>query len=227
MWLYNCRFFSEESNLSALKTVGVINYAKSFQLSDGSIINCLIYDTGGQEQYKSINESYFKSADAILLVYDISNKKSFDEIQNYYVEKIRESCKVNIPILLLGNKTDLEEYREVPRELGIKLAEKENYGFTESSCLKNHNVAGAFETLVERWNFENLNKQDKIKKEKKNEKKTPRKLTRAITEFNLERNFLEGDFTPDNEPEEERPNSFTFQLSKTKKKNEKEKKCCH
>ena len=139
----------------------------------------MIYDTGGQERYRCINVTYYKRADAILLVYDISNKKSFEEIQNYYVSKIREICQEDIPILLLGNKTDLEGMRQVTKEQGIELAKNENYEFKESSCVQNLNVAGAFEALIERWNIENH------KKEKLELNKTERRV-RAFSEFDLE-----------------------------------------
>ncbi len=66
---------------------------KSFQLSDDSVVNCLIYDTAGQEGYNSINESYYQKAETILLVYDISNRKSFEQIKNYYYPKIEKTVK--------------------------------------------------------------------------------------------------------------------------------------
>ena len=135
--------------------MGIDHFVRTFQLSDGSLINCFIYDTCGQERYNSINESYYKKADAILLVYSIADLDSFEKIKNYYVEKINECCKDKIPILLLGNKTDLEKDRKVTNEMGIELALKEKYEFKESSCIENKNVAGAFESLVERWNFQN------------------------------------------------------------------------
>ena len=71
----------------------------------------MIYDTAGQERFNAINESYYQKADAILLVYDISDRKSFEQIKNYYCPKIEELCKKNIPIILLGNKTDKENER--------------------------------------------------------------------------------------------------------------------
>ena len=85
---------------------------------------------------------------------DISNKKSFEKIKNYYIEAINENCKKDIPIILLGNKADLENEREISKEEGMLLAKQEDYEFDECSCLKNINVASAFETLLERWNFE-------------------------------------------------------------------------
>jgi small GTP-binding protein len=128
-------------------------YSKTFQLSDGSVVNVFIYDTCGQEKYNAINKSYYHKADAILLVYDISNKKSFNTIKKFYCQKIKEFCKKNIPIILLGNKADLPN-REVQTEEGIALALQEKYKFKETSCVKNENVADAFEALIEMWNIE-------------------------------------------------------------------------
>ena len=130
------------------------------------MVNCFLYDTCGQEKYKAINESYYKKAEAVLLVYDISQKDSFQEIKDYYCPKIKDFFKKNIPIILLGNKADLEDKREVKNEEGMKLALQEKYKFKETSCLKNENVADAFEALIEMWNIEVL-KKNIIKKERR------------------------------------------------------------
>ena len=97
-------------------------YPVTYRLSDGSVINVHIEDTCGQERFDSICESYYKDADGVLLVYDIANKKSFDRIKLYYVNKIKEKCKNGIPIILLGNKADLEEKREVSQQDAINLS---------------------------------------------------------------------------------------------------------
>ena len=144
--------------MATLMTSQVDFIPKSFQLSDGSVVSCLIYDTCGQERYNSINESYYRKADAVLLVYDITDKKSFEAIKNYYCKKIRELCKSKIPIILLGNKADRESERQIKIEEGIDLALKEKLKFKETSCLKNENVADAFEALIEMWNIENKKK---------------------------------------------------------------------
>ena len=111
-------------------------------------------DTAGQERFKSINTSYYRKADCCLLVYDISDKYSFDQLKDYFIETIKEKCKKNIQIILLGNKTDLEDKRQVSSEDGANLALVNNYIFLETSCLKNKNVADAFETLIEITNRE-------------------------------------------------------------------------
>ena len=94
-------------------TLAIDFISKTFQLSDGSIVNCLIYDTCGQERYNSINESYYRKADAVLLVYDISKRRTFEVLKDYYCPKIKEFCKKNIPIILLGNKEDKKKIREI------------------------------------------------------------------------------------------------------------------
>ena len=139
-------------------TIAVDFVSKTFQLSDGSIVNCFIYDTAGQEKFNSINETYYKKADAVLLVYDVTNRLSFDLVKEYYSKKIKELCKKNIPIILLGNKTDKVKERKVQQEEGVKLALAHNYKFNETSCLKNDNVSDSFEALIEMWNLEELKK---------------------------------------------------------------------
>ena len=106
-------------------------------------------DTGGQERFKAINELYYKNADCCLLVYDITNESSFKEIKDYYINKIKNECIKNVKVILLGNKTDLEEQRIINLENACSLALENNFIFKETSCVKNENVADAFETLIE------------------------------------------------------------------------------
>ena len=122
-------------------------------------------DTAGQERFKAINTSYYRKADCCLLVYDITNRKSFEEIENYFNEKIKEKCKKNIQVILLGNKTDLENKRKVQSDEGANFSLKNNYIFMETSCFQNTNVSDAFETLIEITNREaikNKNNNDNI-----------------------------------------------------------------
>ena len=155
-------------------TIGTPNYFTSFKLSDGSLVNVHTYDTAGQENYKSLTENYYKKADCCLLVYDIANSESFKECKNYYNGCIKEKCKKNIKVMVLGNKTDLENERQVSSKEGADFAVENEYIFMETSCYKNTNVANAFETLIEITNIEakkngtNNNKGMKLKNEKTN-----------------------------------------------------------
>ena len=74
-----------------------------YKLSDGSLVNVQLKDTAGQERFRAINNCYYKKADYCLLVYDITDVKSFEECKNYYNKQINDSCKKNIPVILLGN----------------------------------------------------------------------------------------------------------------------------
>ena len=136
------------------------------QLSDGSIINLKVLDTAGQERYHSIIESYYHQADCCLLVYDITSRNSFEKVKNYFIGKIKEKCKKNTKVILLGNKTDLEDKREVSQDEGKDLADENRFIFMESSCKDNYNVSDAFTTLVEMNNnkFKKLNETNIVNK---------------------------------------------------------------
>ena len=135
-------------------TVGLPNYFVSYKLSNGSLVNVQLKDTVGQERFRAINTSYYKKADCCLLVYDITDIKSFEDCKNYYNKQINDSCKKNIPVILLGNKTDLSSERKVDPEDATNFALKNKYIFMESSCVNNENVANAFEALIEITNIE-------------------------------------------------------------------------
>ena len=173
----NFSFLNGQPSLIDTSSIGLPHSYNNYKLSDGSIANVQIMDTAGQERFKSLNTSYYRKADCCLLVYDITNINSFEECTNYFNEKIKENCKENIPIILIGNKTDLENERKVSSELAQNFALENNYIFMETSCLKNENVADAFETLIEITHRELLN--NKTEKGPENEnikitKETPK-----------------------------------------------------
>ena len=156
-----------------MATIGIEHFFQCVQLNDGSIIKLNLKDTAGQERYSSITENYYKKADCCLLVYDITSLISFEKVKKYYVEKIKESCKSNIKIVLLGNKTDLKNKREVEDIDGRDLALASGYIFMESSCKDNYNVSDAFTALVEMTNNDlkkgNKNNNATLKNKKKKE----------------------------------------------------------
>ena len=191
----------------------------------------MIYDTAGQERFNAINESYYQKADAILLVYDISNRKSFEQIRNYYCPKIEENCKKNIPIILLGNKTDKENEREVSIEEGAELAVEHKFKFKETSCVKNENVADAFEALIEMWNVEYRKK--RIIQTMRSEE-LPRSRTRFYTSSNLNKEKENNTFKHNsiyledkNEESNQKKETFKIKGDKHKKDNKDKKKKCH
>ena len=166
-----------------ITTVGFNEEVVNLQLSDGSLVNCRISDTAGQEKYRSLGKKYYNSADCCLLVYDITSKKSLEEIKKFYIKEINENCKKDIKVILLGNKTDLEgiKNREVSPEEGANLALENGYIFMESSCAHNTNVADAFVTLIEKTNIEmrkngNINGNHTLKTKKNKDRKHSKKV---------------------------------------------------
>ena len=121
---------------------------ETFELPDGSFVNCEIMDTGGQEEFDAQNRLYYKRADCCLLVYDITRKDTFDAIKNFYIKEIKDNCIEDIKVILLGNKTDLKDQRQVTLKEGSKLASKQKFYFMETSCEQNFNVMDAFETII-------------------------------------------------------------------------------
>jgi len=132
----------------------------------GLLMEVQLYDNGGQRRYRSMVEQLYSGVNSIILIYDITDKESFEECKNYYKVKIKDLCKNNIPIILIGNKSDLEDKREVTKEEGFKFASKNKYMFKETSCLKNEKVYEAFEEIIlETYFFKIRDKENIDKKE--------------------------------------------------------------
>ena len=109
-------------------------------------IDC--YDDFGQEKYWPILCYKYPHADGIILVYDITDRYSFEVCKDYFEEKINVLCPKNIKKILLGNKSDLEDKRVIKIEEGLNFAEKYGYKFDEISCRYNKNVFKAFEEFI-------------------------------------------------------------------------------
>jgi len=147
-------------------------------------------DTAGQERYNSLNESYYKQADCCLLMYDITSRDSFEKIEDYYIGNIKSYCRKDIKVILLGNKTDLEEDRKVSQDEGKNLAKDNDYIFMESSCKDNYNVSDAFTTLVEMTNNE-YNKSNRINKDNNTNKNNNINKTQSFILRENKRNLIE------------------------------------
>ena len=105
-----------------------------------------IWDTAGQERFKTITASYYKGAHGIILVYDITDRQSFKDIENWLAE-IDKYGNENVVKLLVGNKSDLEASRQVKAEEGKTLADSLGIKFLETSAKDAVNVEKAFTTL--------------------------------------------------------------------------------
>ena len=125
-----------------------------------SILFIYLSDLFGQERWFSVRKDEVQNADGIILIYDISDKESFENSKYFYEYKIKNLCKKSIKKLLLGNKCDLKEKRVISREQGLKFASENNYKFKEISCRANENVFEAFEEFILDFYNDLLNKKN-------------------------------------------------------------------
>ena len=139
------RYTKNEFNADMRSTIGVEFGLKFLKIEDFQL-KIQIWDTAGMERYRSITNAYYKGAKGVIIVYDICRKKSFENVDNW-IEDFKSKADEDAVILLIGNKCDLIESREVTMEEAERKAQKNQYGFMETSAKDNNNVQKAFETL--------------------------------------------------------------------------------
>lgn len=114
---------------------------------EGKTVKAQIWDTAGQERYRAITSAYYRGAVGALLVYDITKRQTFDNVQRW-LRELRDHADSNIVIMMAGNKSDLNHLRAVSPEDAQMLAEKEGLSFLETSALEALNVENAFQTIL-------------------------------------------------------------------------------
>ena len=123
-------------------TIGVEFGARLIEMGNDQI-KLQIWDTAGQEQFRSITRSYYRDAAGALLVYDITRRESFNHLEKW-LEEARLNGNKNMTIMLIGNKSDLEHRRVVSTEEGREFAERNGLVFLETSAKSAENVELAF-----------------------------------------------------------------------------------
>nr|AMZ00347.1 Ras superfamily small GTPase Rab8 [Nilaparvata lugens] len=140
------RFSEDAFNTTFISTIGIDFKIRTIEL-DGKKIKLQIWDTAGQERFRTITTAYYRGAMGIMLVYDVANEKSFENIKNW-IRNIEENASADVEKMLLGNKCELTEKRQVTRERGEQLAIEYGIKFMETSAKASINVEEAFFTLA-------------------------------------------------------------------------------
>ena len=156
------RFTKDQFGGVYLTTVGMDFQDKIIEIEDKKI-RLQVWDTAGQERFRNVTKSYFQSSHGLLVVYDITDKESFEKI-NFWMKNIKENAPENAKLILVGNKCDLANERQVSYEEGEKKASNYNIKFFESSAKDGTNVNELFFYLA------NEIYQDEKTKEKDNKK---------------------------------------------------------
>ena len=157
------QYIRKEFSLNTKSTVGVEFGAKIIKI-ENKMIKAQIWDTAGEERYRSVTNAYYKGAKGAFVVYDITNKLSFESIEKW-IQDLKINSDHNITLLLIGNKKDLEDKREVSKEEGEEKAKTFGLGFIETSACTGENIDKAFETMLKEVfnkNFTNNNSEEEL-----------------------------------------------------------------
>jgi Ras-related protein Rab-1A len=130
-----------------MSSIGVDFKSKQIELDD-KLIKLQIWDTAGHEKFRTITTSYYKSAHAIIILYDITEQSSFEHIKTWMVE-IDKFAKQGVLKIMAGNKKDLEDKRQVTKEEGQELADAYGLLFFETSAKTDVNVKTVFNNSLE------------------------------------------------------------------------------
>ena len=129
-----------------MPTIGVDFKIRTINV-DEKVCKLQIWDTAGQERFKTITSSYYKGAHGIIVVYDITDRDTFNAVHTWMSE-IEKYTQDNITRILVGNKTDLENRRAVSFEEGQEMANHYGVRFLETSAKECRNVETAFTTMT-------------------------------------------------------------------------------
>lgn len=139
------RFIENKFFDSYISTIGIDFFKKKVEIGDNEI-DLQIYDSAGQEKYKSISKQYYHNSEGILLVFDLTSQESFVALDEW-IEDL-EKVEKDLPIVLVGNKSDLDD-RDVSEEEINKIINDKKFDYFETSALNGSNVNEAFMKLTE------------------------------------------------------------------------------
>ena len=144
------RYCDKSFQEAHLSTIGLDYRLKSMTLQNDKKIKLQIWYTAGQDRFRAITKNYYKGANGIILIYDVTNKQSYENVKNWLTQ-IKEEANPNVIIYLAGNKIDVEEdQRVITTEDGQKIADEYKLPFKETSAKNGINVNEIFQELVEK-----------------------------------------------------------------------------
>ena len=180
---------STESSLSAQfvsKTIEYVDFGKTIKFD--------IWDTVGQEKFRSIAKIFYKDAKVIILVYDITSKKSFDALNNFWYDEIRNNCNDAVVLAVVGNKNDLYNNQQVDQHDAKDFAKKLGAIFQLTSAMTSDGIGLLFDNIgkkILKPNYQ-YDEKDKIARESYNKKKEEEKNTKIRIKLNNNNNAING-----------------------------------
>ncbi|KAH7731715.1 member Ras oncogene family RAB18A [Aphelenchoides avenae] len=142
------RFVDDSFNEEIAATIGVDFRVTTVNI-DGNAVKLAIWDTAGQERFRTLTPSYYRGGQGIILVYDVSNRSTFDRLEHWIAEVDTYCTKADAIKMLVGNKIDTDN-RLITRDEGLQFAKKHKMLFIEASAKTREGVQYAFEELIEK-----------------------------------------------------------------------------
>lgn len=139
------RFMYDSFDTTYQATVGIDFLSKTVYLKDRTV-RLQLWDTAGQERFRSLIPSYIRDSAVAVVVYDITNSKSFEQTERW-IEEVRKERGANVVIVLVGNKVDLENIRQVSVEMAERMAKELNILFIETSAKVGYNIKQLFRRI--------------------------------------------------------------------------------
>ena len=141
------RFSEDKFDDNQFATIGIDFKTKYIKIGDASV-KVFFWDTAGQEKFQNIAKQYYKGANGVLLIYDITSRKSFERL-DFWLKELKDNNRIEeLFLCLIGNKIDMEEKREVTTEEGEKYAKDNNLNFFEVSAKTGKGINKLFSTVV-------------------------------------------------------------------------------
>ena len=144
------RFAQDKFNANYFATIGIDFFTKDVIL-DNERIHIKMWDTAGQERYKALTQGFFRNAQGLMIVYDVKNKESFDDLK-YWIQSIENNINIqnkNIPAIIIGNKIDLNE-REVDKNEAEQFAKSKDYKYFEVSAKSGQGIDESIKYLIKK-----------------------------------------------------------------------------
>ena len=141
-------FIENKFNQNYMTTSGIDLKTSSIEIKNKKI-RVQLWDTAGQEKYKAITKNLFLKVQAALIVYDITNEETFNNLKTW-VRSIKDECGKQIQMLIIGNKNDLNEERVVDKNIAMEYAKEEKIDYLETSSKTGDNIQKAISLLCEK-----------------------------------------------------------------------------
>ena len=178
------RFVENKFKQDTMSSLSANFVSKKIEIGNNKSIKFDIWDTAGQEKYRALAKIFYQDSKIVILVYDITNKNSFNELKNYWYEKVKENSSSDVIFAIAGNKCDLYEKEEVEKTEGEKFAKEIGAIFHETSALNSNGINELFTDIAMKFSSPNVSSDNNSMENNKEDK---HKLTLSNSKNNVKK----------------------------------------